>query len=654
MLRILEIYILSLILVILSIPHLCAQKNNSFNQDSINKGILESQEEQSKTLLDKDIDTVSSFAFHSSAKADYNNINKTLADTIIIDQFIDKGMEYIKSGNVDSLAIVLHDLSYFLQEGSIDDSRLYYYYVLNADYHGLKANFIKELNNLLEAKKILQPEQISELAKVNQSIAIIYYRLLDFQSCLDTYEANLGLLKKRGTELDLLYTYFGIADCNIQLDNQNYAKKVCFQAIDLSNQTGLSQSMGFIYSLLGIIYINESRIDSAQYYLDKGISISKKQNDTKELYDNYISMVKLELLKGNKSKAQTYAELAIENPIYHDPDLYNNLAQIYSSQQNFKNSNEILQKNIEYYKEINNKNFIYTMASSLLKNKYEQEKTIQIAQREQQFQKTKIQIIIIASIILLLGSLFIIYNQIVNKRKIQKINEDLINKNKNLEQFAFICSHDLKEPIRNIGSFSTLLEHKLAKENLKSNYNEYFNIINKGTQVLTRIVNSLKIYTDLNRDMVLTNSKFSLQSLINDTIASINYLVGEKKVPITFNNEIKEEEIFSSEDGIRSILANIIENAMKHNLSEELLIHINASKLNNDILITVEDNGLGIPKEYFDQIFLPFKTLNNKSLTNSSGLGLAICTRIINIMGGKIWLESETGKGSKFYVLINQ
>ena len=68
----------------------------------------------------------------------------------------------------------------------------------------------------------------------------------------------------------------------------------------------------------------------------------------------------------------------------------------------------------------------------------------------------------------------------------------------------------------------------------------------------------------------------------------------------------------------------------------------------------IEDNGEGIPKEYFEYIFLPFKTLKNKTVTNSSGLGLAICKKIINIIGGKIWLESEIGKGSKFYILINQ
>ncbi len=640
MLRTIKKYNLLAILFVLSISHLYAQQNNQSQQNSVDKDVLETQE--------KKIDT-------EETKSNPSPISPKLDQDGSIVQLINQGQQYVNEGNIDSLTIILDHLSSLIQENNVSKNQLYSFYILKSEYHNFRSEYVSELNTLSEAKKIFEPTDISKFTSINRRIARIYSLLSDFKSCLEIYEANLSfLLKAKGTDIDILYTYFGIALCNMELGNYNYTKNVCFQAIELSNKSGITNSMGYIYYLLGTIYIEETKIDSASFFLDKGMSISKKQNDIKELHDIYGSMVNLELLKGNKIKAQHYAEIAIENPSFHDPNLYNNLAQIYSSQQDFQSSNKLLLENIAYYEEVSNENTIYNVVSTLLKNKYDQEKTIQIAQSEQHFQKTKFQIIGFASIILLLGALFIIYNQIVNKRKIEKINEDLIEKNNNLEQFAFICSHDLKEPIRNIGSFSTLLQRKLKKENLTSDYDNYFDSINKGTQVLSKIVNSLKTYTDLNQEIIHTKSNFSLQSLISDTIGSFNQFANEKNAVITFNNQIKDHKIFSSEKGIRLILTNIIENAIKHNLSEERMININASKLNNGIHITIEDNGIGIPNEYFDQIFLPFKTLKNKSLTASSGLGLAICKRIISIIGGKIWLESAVEKGSKFHIVIHQ
>ena len=585
---------------------------------------------------------------------DINTTNNTLGDTIIFDKLLSKVNKYISHGNLDSSTILIDELEYLKQQGGYNNNRIHLYYYLRSRYFGLRSDNIQELNNILEARKYLQPGDIVKEVNVNQAIAIIYYRIFDFQSCLDIYENNAKLLPEEGYEVHVLFNYYGIANSHIQLENYDIAKQVCFEAIEHSERTEITSSIGFIYSLLGMLYINESKVDSAQYYLDKGLSISKKQNETKEIYDNYSKLAELELLKGDTLKALEYGNIAVDNPIFHELDLINTLAQIYSSQQNFEAANKLLNENIEHYEKFTSKSSINKVVSSLMTDKFDQERAIQLAQQEKEYQKKKNRNITITAIALLLGLLFIIASQIINKQKIEKINENLIDKNNNLEQFAYICSHDLKEPIVTISSFTNLLKADLSKEALDKNYDEYFSIINKETQFLDSMVNSLKTYTELNREAVLTNSEFSLQSVINDTKATFKQLDENKNVTINFNNDIEDDSVFSSKDGIKTILKNMIENAIKHNHSRELLITINASKLNNDILLTVEDNGIGIPKEHFEHIFMPFKTLNNKSQTDSSGLGLAICNRIINILGGKIWLESEIGKGSKFYIQVSQ
>ncbi len=643
--RILQTSTISILLIVICISLPYAQQDSQLLKEStLDDNNLVSDSELMEKILP------SLLALDSTAKSDM--ISSTQSDTLIIDRLITLGNAYVNQGEVDSLELVLRILSNYNEESGLNKSRLRRLYILNSRFYSIKADLVNELKVLLKAKQIT--DDAADQFLINQDIAIIYYRLLDFKSCLAIYESNLDLIKEQNDPLDLLFTYYGIADCNIELGNEEYAKRVCFNALDVSEQSGYSNSLGYIYALLGTIYINETKIDSAQYYLDKGVAISKKQNDIKELYDNYTVMVKLELLKGDKAQAQHYAEIAVENAIFHDPELYNDLAHIYSSQNDYRRATDVLNKNVEHYKNTSDKKFLYNIVSSLLKDKYDQEKAIQLAASEQQFQKTKIRIIIIAAILLLLGTLFIIYNQIINKRKIKKINEDLIDRNKNLEQFAFICSHDLKEPITNIVSFSNLLQQDLKKENLKLDYGEYFDIIDNGTKNLVKIVDSLKVYTDLNQEMVLTKAKVLLNPLINDILSSTEQFANDKSVTLTLTTDIINQEIFTSEYGIRLILVNIVENAIKHNLSQNKQISIKTSRVKNDVLITVEDNGLGIPEAYIDHIFLPFKTLKNKSLTNSSGLGLAICTRIIGILGGKIWVESEVGKGSKFHILIEQ
>ena len=590
--------------------------------------------------------------YSQGVKVDHTSISAPIADTMV-NQYLNRSKLYLKNGNIDSLASVLNAVSYHVERGTLDAAQLYVYYLVNSKYYGINDDLVPALKNLIEAKKTINSSQVIRLAKINENIASIYYRLFDYASCLEIYESNLALLKNNGSKLELLFVYYGIADCHIQLGNPDYAKKICFEALDLSQQSGVSESLGFIYNLLGRIYIIQSKIDSAEYFVEKGIAISKKQNDIKELYDNYSCMVELQLIRGDINKAQTYAELAINNPMEHNPTVYNSLALIYSKQQKFRKSNEILEKNVDYY--VNKLDNNYSkVATSLLKNRYEQEKLYELTRREQKDQRTKLQIIVGSLLFILLGTLSVIANQIQNKRKIKNINNVLIEKNKNLQDFAFICSHDFKEPIRNIGSFSRLIQYKVSKENTKLNYDTYFKTINDGIKVLNKIVNSLGIYTELNQDKVLPKSLLYIDPLFERIVTNVSSDIDRKNVEITLNNKIEKKEIYSSEYGVEVLLRNLILNAIVHNPSKNPKVEINAIDQKNNILITVKDNGPGIPKEYYNEIFLPLKTLKNKSLTSSSGLGLAICNLVINNIGGEIWVESEIGKGSTFSILIYQ
>lgn len=591
---------------------------------------------------------------HSASALEQLRAKVLLGDTLAIDHCVIISRKFIRDGNIDSLSFLIDILSGHFEGDTPYIGRLHNYYVLKSDYYSLEADFVEELNYLFKARDLLEPSQVKELLMMSQRIAVVYYRLYDYKSCLDVYEQSVDLVKRLDSDYGLLYSYYGIADCYYALDSFSLAKKVCNQALDLSERSGITGSIGFIYSLMSNIYLAESKLDSARYYGEKGVEMSSQQNELKELYDNYNSMVNVELASGNVKKAQYFAELAIDNPMYHLPELYNNLAKLYTDQGRHQDANILLQKNIDNYVSLTNKNSVYSVVSTLLKSKYKQENKIFIAQQDRKYQKTKLYLILLVSLILFTSALFVLNSQVKTRRKVQKMNQDLIEQNKSLEQFAFICSHDLIEPIRNIGSYSSLIQQKLQNENLSSNYDEYFQVINTGTSVLRKLVSSLKIYTEVSQENVLAKSELSIQEQVDTVLISISDLVAESGVDLNFTNHIGNQKFMCSEYGLQVILTNLITNAIKHNSKDDKRVDIVATRSDDDILLTIKDNGEGISQDFFEHIFLPFKTLANKSTIDSSGLGLAICHRIINILGGKIWLTSELGQGSQFYVLIHQ
>ena len=235
-----------------------------------------------------------------------------------------------------------------------------------------------------------------------------------------------------------------------------------------------------------------------------------------------------------------------------------------------------------------------------------------------------------------------------NKKRLQETERllKIVNsKNEALEQFAYITSHDLKEPLRNIGSFSGLLERELQdKTNEKTQ--EYLNFITTNAIQLNGLIESVWDFVeisnienasfervDLNRVLVQIRKK------LNTQITSSNAQVSIPDLPtITGNFE-----------QLTLLFQHLIENGIKFNTSNIPNIQIKVKKEGRKYIFSIQDNGIGIDEAYFDLIFQPYKTLHNKSVYTGSGVGLAICKRILEQHDGRIWLTSDMKSGSIFY-----
>lgn len=230
----------------------------------------------------------------------------------------------------------------------------------------------------------------------------------------------------------------------------------------------------------------------------------------------------------------------------------------------------------------------------------------------------------------------------------QKIRaKQLEIKNKDLEQFAYVASHDLQEPLRTLMGFATLLERNYAKQ-LDKNANEYLQFISEAALRMSELIKGLLAYSriGINKELSIVDCQALLQQSLQDLKAQIDKSGATIKV-----GDLPRLKGYSVE--LRVLFQNLISNAIKFRKKEGIpSVKVSAKEEKNDWVFSVEDNGIGIESEHQEKIFAIFQRLHGRREYEGTGIGLAHCQKIVELHGGKIWLESEYHKGSIFYFTI--
>ena len=230
---------------------------------------------------------------------------------------------------------------------------------------------------------------------------------------------------------------------------------------------------------------------------------------------------------------------------------------------------------------------------------------------------------------------------------LEKITEELKNSNADLQNFAFIASHDLQEPMRMVNGFLTLLKKNLG-EQLDEKNKQFLHFAVDGADRMKILINDLLQFSRAGNNkeafsMVNLNDTLSYISLvIADTINKNEAFITIKPLPVIMANKTLINELF----------INLINNALKYRGSKTPEVEVGYSEQKDAFTFYIKDNGIGISAEHFEKIFVIFKRLHVKSEYSGTGIGLALCKKIVEKHHGKIWVESEKGKGSTFYFTI--
>jgi light-regulated signal transduction histidine kinase (bacteriophytochrome) len=216
-----------------------------------------------------------------------------------------------------------------------------------------------------------------------------------------------------------------------------------------------------------------------------------------------------------------------------------------------------------------------------------------------------------------------------------------------LQQFAYVASHDLQEPLRMITGYTNLLA-KRYRGKLDASADEFIDFAVDGANRMRVLINDLLTYSRVGThsskpaptdcELVLSQTLAGLELAIRESGATVTH----DALPTVNGDEVQLGQLFQ----------NLIGNALKYRNEHEPAVHIGCERRDNDWLLSVCDNGIGIDPRFAERIFVIFQRLHTREQYPGTGIGLAVCKRIVERHGGKIWVESEPGKGSTFYFTL--
>ncbi|RMF24766.1 MAG: PAS domain S-box protein [Deltaproteobacteria bacterium] len=247
------------------------------------------------------------------------------------------------------------------------------------------------------------------------------------------------------------------------------------------------------------------------------------------------------------------------------------------------------------------------------------------------------------------GNIYAICSIATDVTERRRAEEEIRRSNEELERFAYVASHDLQEPLRMVSSYTQLLAKRYAGR-LDEDADDFIGFAVDGANRMHRLINDLLEYSRVGtrgRQLEPTDAEEVLQTVLADLQVAIE----ESGARVTHD---PLPTVLADSTQLRQLLQNLIGNALKYRGERPPQVHVGCQRSGGDEwTISVRDNGIGIAPEHFDRIFQIFQRLHGRNEYSGTGIGLAVCKKIVERHGGRIWVESEPGRGSTFLFTIH-
>lgn len=561
----------------------------------------------------------------------------------------------------------------------------------------------KEKAETIESKESIQ-EAFTNIATAHYLKGNLQKSMEFYQLGLEVFDAenqnkttarilgNMGnILHSQGNREKALYFYQeakrlyekfsdlgGVSSCllNIgtqysKLDEHEKALEIYLEALKISKEVGIRRNEVLLHMNIANKYSALDYIELSQQHYNEALILSDQIKDKFGKAGIYYNLAFNEKKLGNCKLAKEYAHKSIEMVLASESkdwplNSYSILADCYKEDGDFRNAykyKSLFHEGRDSVYNVEKSEKIHEISAKYESERKEIENQLLLKEKEKNetIIKTQRIVSILGGLLMasLIATLIVIYKNFKNNNlysehlekevsartlELNLANKQLEESNIELERFAFIASHDLKEPLKNINNFAGLLKENTKEGNIEiAQTIEYVDVILNSSSRMNQLIEEVLEFSRVGNSTE-TVTEF-VDSILDDVVTSISSTIEQKNVQIEVD-ELPRAKV--NQSYLFIVLKNLIENGIKYNDKERPIINI-AGKLENNVYqLSVEDNGIGIDKKYFDRIFKMFQRLHNRSSYKGTGLGLSICRKIINQMGGDIMLESELGVGSKF------
>lgn len=233
------------------------------------------------------------------------------------------------------------------------------------------------------------------------------------------------------------------------------------------------------------------------------------------------------------------------------------------------------------------------------------------------------------------------------EERLRRVLQELERSNSELAQFAYVASHDLQEPLRMVASFVELLAKRYGDQ-LDERAHSYIGYAVEGASRMQNLIQGLLAYSRIHtRGKELTN--INCDEVMQEVLSNLRRMAAEKNATIHCE---PLPMVRADRTQMVQLFQNLLVNAMTFQGSRPCVVQVGVRREKEEYVFSVTDNGIGIEPQYYDRIFAIFQRLNPRAKFPGTGIGLSICKRIVERHGGRIWVESEPGKGSAFFFTI--
>ncbi len=551
-------------------------------------------------------------------------------------------------------------------------------------------------------KALFKAQEIGALEMIEDSyhgLGSIYDVVGDYEKAIEYYFKSLKIAEQRNTASGVVITLQNISMIYLKTNDHQPSLSNIEKAYKISKTSSDTILMAGVLIDYGKVLSKMENYDLALVKLNTALKLSQTLENPVimvkaliEISDTYTQKGNLEVANdfflkcfeykdyiSTKDQALLYSKLGTLNKRRGDLNLAKDFfMKSLASDSKLENSYLSQQNNYSLY-EINREEGNIELALSYLEN-YDKlqkeilnsEKAQRVAEKRFQFEMDKSQktiqalatsrnrtilIGISATLLLIITFLFFMNNlrkvnnsQLKNKHEeIQYQNKKLTESNEVLRQFAYAAAHDLKEPLRNIGSFISLIRKRYGQE-MPDEANTYMDYVVKGVKRMNDLLLDLLEFSAITTEKA-TSDLVNLRAVLDEVVYSLNDKIISSNTIVDYPDHFPKVKMKRLH--LIQLFQNLISNSIKFNSSNPI-ININAvlEQDKDTLLISVKDNGIGMEKEFEQKIFLLFHQLDKKKGYEGTGIGLTICKNIVEKYNGQIWFESDLGKGTKFFIRL--